>query len=260
MTRSAFPFPPSGFRDAVRIAAGVAGLAAIVLGAAACVSREYNQEEGEGGAEAQAAAASCPGGVKKQTVPAGTNINSIQQARAPSGTKVPSAAFNARSFARPVPRHIKMAHDFFQGNSPITGYPHEGLDYSGVAGQRAEDIQGKPIFAITDGKVAFVLSSCGQGGDLLCGDGWGNHVIIDHGGNVYSRYAHIEPGSLGSIKVGQSVRKGQAIAKVGMSGYTAGPHLHLEIGIMSGGAKVNPCAPTKFSQVFNPWHNLSKVD
>jgi len=189
-----------------------------------------------------------------------TNVNSIQQSRAEKNAVVLLKAFNVRRFSRPVPLHIRMAHHFFPGASPITGYPHEGLDYSGVGNQRASDIEGQPIHAITSGNVAFVLDACVPSASTrMCGDGWGNQVIIDHGGNVFSRYAHIQKGSI-TVKVGDAVKTGEKFAKIGMTGYTLGPHLHLELGTMSPNSRVNACAPSKFAQVFNPWLNLEAVD
>jgi murein DD-endopeptidase MepM/ murein hydrolase activator NlpD len=77
----------------------------------------------------------------------------------------------------------------------------------------------------------------------MCGDGWGNQVIIDHGGNVFSRYAHMGKDSA-LVKVGQDVQTGQKLGKIGMTGFTLGPHLHLEVGTMKAGTSVNACAPT----------------
>src|SRR5262249_48888843 len=45
----------------------------------------------------------------------------------------------------------------------------------------------------------------------------------------YAFYAHLQPGSL-RVKVGDRVRKGQVLAKLGFSGNTTGPHLHFQVG------------------------------
>ena len=54
----------------------------------------------------------------------------------------------------------------------------------------------------------------------------GNHVIIEIAPNVFALYEHLHPGSL-TVKVGDAVKAGASIAKLGNSGPSEGPHLHL---------------------------------
>jgi hypothetical protein len=56
----------------------------------------------------------------------------------------------------------------------------------------------------------------------------GNHVIIQQGPSVYACYAHMIPGSV-RVKVGQRVRRGQLLGKVGNSGNSGEPHLHMHL-------------------------------
>lgn len=65
--------------------------------------------------------------------------------------------------------------------------------------------------------------------------GWGHTVVIEHENGLSSRYAHLR-----DIRVieGEMVNKGQEIGTVGMTGWTTGPHLHLEI--YQDGRTINP--------------------
>ncbi len=54
----------------------------------------------------------------------------------------------------------------------------------------------------------------------------GNYLMLDIGKGRYVLYAHLKPGSL-RVKQGDRVRRGQVIARLGLSGNTPSPHLHL---------------------------------
>ena len=76
---------------------------------------------------------------------------------------------------------------------------------------------GSYIGALFDGVVVTA-------GDF--GDGYGNQVLIYHAAiDAYTRYAHC---SVLHVTAGQLVARGQIIAQVGSTGYSTGPHLHLE--------------------------------
>ncbi|MCL1858578.1 MAG: peptidoglycan DD-metalloendopeptidase family protein [Oscillospiraceae bacterium] len=91
--------------------------------------------------------------------------------------------------------------------SPITGRSefHNGIDIPAN--------YGSDIWAVNDGIV--IISTYGTG--------YGNYIVIDHGGGKATLYAHAS--SL-LKKVGDSVKKGDVIAKVGSTGWSTGNHLH----------------------------------
>ncbi len=88
------------------------------------------------------------------------------------------------------------------------GKMHNGLDIAVPTGT--------PVKASADGRVTFA----GWNG------GYGILVIIDHGNNIETRYAH---NSRLNVKVGQTVSRGDVVAYSGNTGNSTGPHVHFEI-------------------------------
>ena len=84
---------------------------------------------------------------------------------------------------------------------------------------------GSPVYAATGGTVVFAGSM----------SGYGNAIVVDHGGGVATTYNHL---SGFSTSQGASVSQGQTIGSVGCTGYCTGPHLHFEVRI--GGSPVDP--------------------
>ena len=56
----------------------------------------------------------------------------------------------------------------------------------------------------------------------------GNYIAIDHGNGEFSFYAHLKPGSI-TVKIGDVVKSGQAMAQLGSSGNSTEPHLHFQV-------------------------------
>jgi urea transporter len=65
-------------------------------------------------------------------------------------------------------------------------------------------------------------------GGMNARDNWGNTVVIAHGSNLYSVYAHLRPGSI-AVKAGDAVRAGATIGRCGNSGRSLVPHLHFHV-------------------------------
>jgi murein DD-endopeptidase MepM/ murein hydrolase activator NlpD len=95
---------------------------------------------------------------------------------------------------------------------------HAGLDFSAP--------QGTPIYATADGRVTTAGNKS---------NGYGNHVIINHGFGYETLYGHMV-----RVKVrnGQIVKRGEVIGWVGSTGKSTGPHLHYEV--HKGGRNIDP--------------------
>ncbi len=118
----------------------------------------------------------------------------------------------------------------------------EGRQFKG-SGKRNEDFfaWGQPLRAPADGIVVSVDNAqrdntiIGKENLWTPGDvekepmqGFGNHVLIDHGQGEFSLLAHARAGSV-NVRKGDRVRAGQVVAQVGNSGSSLGPHLHYEL-------------------------------
>ena len=130
---------------------------------------------------------------------------------------------------------------------------HEGLDLFNVD----EALSDVPIHTIAEGIVVYARTGCPSSTQFSdntmlreCGAGWGNHLVIDHGSNIYSRYGHMRFDGVYK-RVGEKVYKDEIIGLMGNSGRSEGRHLHLEIGSYSG--NFNSCKPSRsFDYVFDP--------
>jgi len=96
---------------------------------------------------------------------------------------------------------------------------HQGVDYAAASGT--------PVKAAGDGKVIFRGTK----------GGYGNTIILQHGGNITTLYAHMSRFNR-AARNGMRVRQGSTIGYVGQSGLATGPHLHYEY--RKNGAHMNP--------------------
>lgn len=90
------------------------------------------------------------------------------------------------------------------------------MGYTGHTGTDIGGAIGTAIYAYRSGTVTF----------SGWGNGYGKYVVINHGDGMTTYYAHC---SELLVTAGEQVTEGQMIAKIGMTGYTTGPHLHFEI-------------------------------
>lgn len=129
---------------------------------------------------------------------------SLDQSLMPTGTPVRQGYISSGFGYRPDP--ISGSRDF-----------HPGVDFDGEMGD--------DILAVAGGVVSFAGRK----------NGYGNLIEIDHGNGYVTRYAH---NSSNALQVGDPVRPGDIVAKMGSTGRSTGTHVHFEV--WENGRLVNP--------------------
>lgn len=121
-----------------------------------------------------------------------------------------AAEYIGGELAWPVPGYTVITSKYGMRTHPITGVYklHTGVDIRAPRGAN--------FIAANDGIVTKASYN----------SAYGNMVIIDHGGGVSTLYAH---GDEILVEVGQTVKRGDPILKVGSTGYSTGPHAHFEV-------------------------------
>ena len=145
-------------------------------------------------------------------------IDGLQAASADLAAKIRAAQANS------TVQHVSGAGFIWPVNAPITspfgwrwGRLHEGVDLGAA--------YGSPIAAAAAGVVIYAGWE----------SGYGNLVVIDHGGGLATAYGHQ---SRIAVSFGQSVSQGETIGYVGSTGHSTGPHLHFEVRV--NGQAVDP--------------------
>jgi murein DD-endopeptidase MepM/ murein hydrolase activator NlpD len=130
-----------------------------------------------------------------------------------------AATYSGGEMRWPLSGYYTLSSPFGRRVHPVTKTvrTHTGIDIPAPTGSN-----------ITAAKGGKVIIAGVQGG-------YGNAVVIDHGGGVTTLYGHC---SKLLVKSGQTVKEGAVIAKVGSTGVSTGPHLHFEV--RKNGAPVQP--------------------
>lgn len=125
-------------------------------------------------------------------------------------------------------------------NDPGASTFHKGIDIG--AGSYGSGVIN--VIAAADGVVQSTFTNCPNDSnsnspesDKSCGSRYGNHIVIEHSNGNKTRYAHLAYQSI-TVNTGDTVKRGQVIAKVGSTGGSTGPHLHFEV--EAGGERVDP--------------------
>jgi murein DD-endopeptidase MepM/ murein hydrolase activator NlpD len=151
-------------------------------------------------------------GLERASAALAARIQSAQAAGSPPTTFTASTStVSASGFVWPVAGPVTSGFGWRWGRM------HEGVDIAAPTGA--------PIVASASGVVIYA-------GWM---DGYGNLVVVDHGGGLATAYAH--QSSIG-VGVGQSVAQGQTIGYIGCTGHCFGSHLHFEVRVK--GVAVDP--------------------
>jgi murein DD-endopeptidase MepM/ murein hydrolase activator NlpD len=122
----------------------------------------------------------------------------------------------------------------------VLGFPTASAVITSTFGYRTHPIYGdRRLHAGVDFRASTGSAVLAGGAGTVAFAGWksgyGNTVIIDHGGQIATLYGH---NSALAVKVGDVVKRGQRIAAAGSTGNSTGPHVHFEVRV--GGTPVDP--------------------
>jgi murein DD-endopeptidase MepM/ murein hydrolase activator NlpD len=134
-----------------------------------------------------------------------------------AGGGVETGGGSSGMFSWPV--HGTITSPFGWRSNPFGGAPelHQGLDIAAPSGT-----------TVTAAAGGTIIMAQWYGG-------YGNYILIDHGGGYSTGYGHL---SAIYVANGQTIQRGQAIGAVGSTGNSTGPHLHFEVRV--NGKPVDP--------------------
>lgn len=145
-----------------------------------------------------------------------------------------AAAYYGGTMVWPTPGYtgINPTNYFGMRLHPVYKYwrMHNGIDINAPFNSK--------IVSAAEGKVILVRTISGYNsstGNNYGGSGYGNYIIVDHGGGISTLYAHCK---LLKVKTGDVVKAGQWIAVTGSTGTSTGAHLHFEV--RENGSPVDP--------------------
>jgi murein DD-endopeptidase MepM/ murein hydrolase activator NlpD len=135
-----------------------------------------------------------------------------EEARQAASKNPPAPVYKGGKLGWPLPSSGRISSGFIHRKNPVTGKAefHKGIDIPAPYGSDIVAAEGGTVISATTGY----------------GGGYGNHLVISHGNGLSTLYGHCS--SL-VAKQGQTVKKGQVIAKVGSTGNSTGNHLHFEV-------------------------------
>ena len=176
-------------------------------------ARRKAEDEARRKAEEAARAREGAGEASGQAVDAPKDTEKKSSSSSSSGSKATG------SLSWPLPASDYITSDFGHRESPTAGASsnHQGIDIGASTGSSITAADGGTVI------TASYSSSAG------------NYVVISHGNGLSTVYMHC---SKLLVSEGDTVSKGQTIAKVGSTGYSTGPHLHF--GVRKNGSYVDP--------------------
>lgn len=190
------------------------------IGVAKLMERDFGGALSKGQGDAQPVSLTRPPSEQVASVRRATQAYRVSRAQPIEDADVEDARWNrAASSLRTLPVDAPQSSDFGRRIHPVTGERsfHEGVDLAA------------PLGSAVKASAPGVVVRAERAGS------YGNLVVVDHGGGLETRYAHLQDIS---VDVGTQLATGEVLGSVGATGRATGPHLHFEV--RRGGKAVDP--------------------